>query len=68
LHVPFFVSEFGACLDTELCAKEIHSLAKASDDLMIGWTYWQFKGGKEGIYGNNGLELQKSLALSRTYF
>lgn len=78
LGVPLFLSEFGACYDTDECAMEIGLVADACDANMIGWGYWQFKnywdlttsaGAKtEGFYNRDGsLAMKKIGALSRTY-
>lgn len=64
LGVPMFISEFGACLDTEECITEINQVGDVSDQHMIGWSYWQFKTyadlttsagtGSEGFYNKDG--------------
>ena len=43
LGVPLFMSEFGACMDSQECAREVRQLANAADDHLVGWAYWQFK-------------------------
>jgi len=78
LEVPMFVSEFGACFDSENCAMEIGLVADASDRNKAGWAYWQFKNywdftttagrGNEGFYNYDGtLQQIKVKALARTY-
>jgi hypothetical protein len=72
------VSEFGACLDSEDCAREITTVAEVSDKYLSGWSYWQFKTYKdfttqamdksEGFYNVDGsLQTQKVKALARPY-
>ena len=78
LEVPLFLSEFGACFDSENCEMEIGLVADACDDNLIGWGYWQFKNywdlttsagtHSEGFYNNDGsVQQHKITALSRTY-
>ena len=79
LGIPLFISEFGACMNSEACATEITQVADVVDStLAAGWSYWQFKNYKdlttsagsasEGFYNNDGtLETIKVKALSRTY-
>lgn len=78
LGIPFILSEFGACLNTEECATEIRQIADVSDENLNGWAYWQFKrfedltttaGNKsEGFYSVDGsIESIKVKALTRTY-
>lgn len=43
LGIPFFLSEFGACMDSEECVQEVTSTADVSDKYLTGWAYWQFK-------------------------
>ena len=72
------MSEFGSCLNTEACSVEIQQVADASDTILAGWAYWQFKNFKdltssagdrsEGFYENNGsIQMGKVKALSRSY-
>ena len=78
LGVPLLMSEFGACLDSEACAREIMQVADISDKEIVGWAYWQFKTYKdlttsagdksEGFYNNDGsLQNAKVKALARSY-
>jgi len=78
LGIPFILSEFGACMDSEVCAREINQIAEISDMNLNGWAYWQFKTYKdlttsagdrsEGFYNLDGtIETMKVKALARTY-
>jgi hypothetical protein len=78
LKLPFFISEFGACLDSSECVTEITQVADLTEHYNVGWAYWQFKtyedlttsagNRSEGFYNNDGtLQKQKVKALSRTY-
>ena len=78
LGTPMIWSEFGACLDSEICAREIRQVATVADEHLNSWAYWQFKtfhdlttsaGNKsEGFYNNDGtLQKLKVKELSRTY-
>lgn len=79
LGVPYFLSEFGACTNSSLCAREITQAADENDaHLHSGWAYWQFKRNKEitssaftsaeGFYNDDGsLQELKIKAISRTY-
>jgi len=78
LGIPLFMSEFGACLDSEECVTEINQVADASDKYLTGWAYWEFKTYKdlttsagtrsEGFYNFDGsLQDKKVKALSRPY-
>jgi aryl-phospho-beta-D-glucosidase BglC (GH1 family) len=43
LGVPLIISEFGACLDSDECVREINQVAEACDDMIYhvsGWAYW----------------------------
>lgn len=40
LGIPFIVSEFGACLDSPECAREIGQVGDVSDSILAGWAYW----------------------------
>lgn len=40
LGVPFFMSEFGACLTEGPCTTEITQVTEQSDRLLAGWSYW----------------------------
>ena len=76
--LPLFISEFGACMDSDACVQEIESVTDICDDNLVGWAYWQFKNyadlttsagtGSEGFYNFDGtLQTKKVKALTRTY-
>jgi len=78
LGLPLFMSEFGACLDSDVCAREINQVADICEENLLGWSYWQYKTYKdlttsafnksEGFYNNDGtLQKIKVKALSRPY-
>jgi len=78
LGLPFFLSEFGACLTEGPCTTEIKQVADMSDKILAGWAYWQFKffedlttsagTGSEGFYNKDGtLQDWKVKALARSY-
>jgi len=80
LGIPFIITEFGACLDSDVCAREITQVGEAADAVLAGWAYWQFKIFKditttaktssEGYYNqdaNSTLQHRKVKALARTY-
>lgn len=79
LGVPLMMSEFGACMDTDECAREVRQLANEADKHLVGWAYWQFKtyhdittsamDKSEGFYNIDGtLQVKKVKELTRTYF
>jgi hypothetical protein len=42
--MPLIISEFGACFDSDVCAREIQQVADECDRVLAaGWTYWEFK-------------------------
>lgn len=78
LGLPFFLSEFGACLTEGPCTTEIKQVTDMSDEILAGWAYWQFKffedlttsagTGSEGFYNADGsLQDWKVKALARSY-
>jgi endoglycosylceramidase len=77
LKIPFIVTEFGACRNTESCFQEITSLADAADNFLGSWTYWQYKpfgdfttscDFEEGIFDVEGnYQEYKVKGLARTY-
>jgi endoglycosylceramidase len=78
LGVPFFLSEFGACLTEAPCTQEIRQVTEVSDQYLASWAYWEFKKfedltttagvGSEGFYEPDGsLQSWKVKALARTY-
>ena len=41
LGAPFFLTEFGACMNSKECATEITQLADLIDEnVHAGWAYW----------------------------
>lgn len=78
LGIPLAITEFGSCLDTDDCVREITQVADICDDKMASWAYWQFKtyndltssagNRSEGFYNLDGtLQTKKVKSLSRTY-
>lgn len=80
LQIPFIISEFGACLDSDVCAREITQVGEVADAVLAGWAYWQFKifqditttakTSSEGFYNqdaNSTLQNKKVKAIARTY-
>ena len=75
--VPLLMTEFGACFAGQKCVTEINSSVNAFDDVLAGWTYWQYKsfgdhttaGGEfEGMFNEDGSpQAGKMKALARTY-
>ena len=72
------MSEFGACLDSDVCAREINQVGDVCEESLLGWSYWQYKTYKdlttsagnrsEGFYNVDGsLQTKKVKALSRPY-
>jgi len=79
LGVPLFISEFGACMDTESCVTEITQVTETCDESLTGWAYWEYKPfgdltttagtGSEGFFNDDGsLQVNKVKALARPYF
>jgi len=72
-----FLTEFGACSESEKCTAEIHRILKVAEPAFHSWAYWQFKffhdittvsGPIESFYNLDGsLQKGKVQALSRTY-
>lgn len=64
LGIPLYISEFGACLDSDACVTEITQVADTCDKYLTGWSYWEFKTykdltttageGSEGFYNKDG--------------
>jgi hypothetical protein len=64
LGVPLFLSEFGACLGSKICGREIDQVGDICERELIGWSYWQYKTykdlttsagtGAEGFYNKDG--------------
>lgn len=78
LGIPLAISEFGACMDTDDCVREITQVTEACDANLASWAYWEFKTYKdlttsagnrsEGFYNFDGkLQQKKVRSLSRTY-
>lgn len=40
LGVGLFITEFGACANTEACVMEITAATDAIDDHLVSWAYW----------------------------
>eukprot|EP00929_Paragymnodinium_shiwhaense_P083735 TRINITY_DN44726_c0_g1_i1.p1 TRINITY_DN44726_c0_g1~~TRINITY_DN44726_c0_g1_i1.p1 ORF type:complete len:690 (+),score=114.48 TRINITY_DN44726_c0_g1_i1:63-2132(+) len=72
-----FLTEFGACSESDKCVAEIHRILRQADPAFHSWAYWQFKffhdittvsGPIESFYTAEGaLQKRKVGALSRTY-
>jgi len=44
LGIPLHYGEFGACMDTDDCVREINQVADLNEQhLTSGWAYWEFK-------------------------
>ena len=80
LNVPLFLSEFGACSDSENCYNEIINVVKGCEKNFVSWAYWNYKPygdhttsaikivDKEGIFNLNGtVQYIKEKSLSRSY-
>lgn len=78
LGIPLIISEFGACMDSDNCAREVDQVADVCDDALASWAYWEFKpfhdlttsagDRSEGFYNKDGtLEVAKVKSLVRTY-
>ena len=80
LHVPMFVSEFGACSDSQACYNEIMNVVSLCEENFISWSYWNYKPygdhttsaievvDYEGIYNVDGtIQTIKEQGLSRAY-
>lgn len=78
LGIPLIISEFGACMDSDNCAREVDQVAEVCDDTLASWAYWEFKpfhdlttsagDRSEGFYNKDGtLEVSKVKSLVRTY-
>ena len=80
LHVPMFVSEFGACSDSQACYNEIMNVVSICEENFISWSYWNYKPygdhtttaielvQYEGIFNPDGtIQTIKEQGLSRAY-
>ena len=80
LHVPMFVTEFGACSDSQACYNEIMNVVSICEENFISWSYWNYKPygdhtttaiqlvEYEGIYNPDGtVQTIKEKSLSRAY-
>ena len=75
-----FVSEFGACSDSQACYNEIMNVVSICEENFISWSYWNYKPygdhttsaievvDYEGIYNVDGtIQTIKEQGLSRAY-
>ena len=80
LHVPIFLTEFGACSDSEACYNEIMNAVSRCEENFISWCYWNYKTygdhtttaisqvEYEGLFNPDGtLQTIKEKGLSRAY-
>lgn len=80
LHVPMFLSEFGACSDSQACYNEIMNVVSICEENFISWSYWNYKPygdhttsaiamvDFEGIFNEDGtIQTIKEQGLSRAY-
>merc|ERR1711998_666914 len=78
LGIPLAISEFGACMGSDDCVREITQVTDACDANLASWAYWEFKTYKdlttsagnrsEGFYNYDGsLQKGKAKALARSY-
>ena len=80
LHIPMFVSEFGACSDSQACYNEIMNVVSICEKNFISWSYWNYKPygdhtttaielvEYEGVYNPDGtIQTIKEKGLSRAY-
>lgn len=78
LGIPFMVTEFGACSNSEACFNEIKGFTNAADDNLVSWMYWMYKPfgdhttsareNEEGMFLEDGNpQNYKIQALTRTY-
>ena len=80
MNTSLFLSEFGACSDSNACYNEILSVVKVCEENLVHWAYWNYKPygdhttsaiknvEYEGIFYKNGsLQKIKEEALSRAY-
>ena len=51
LGIPWIMSEFGACIDNSVCAREIRLVTGYMEQVLGSWAYWQFK--TYGDFTNN---------------
>ena len=77
MQIPYFLGEFGACMDSDDCVREIQQATDVADKTLAGWAYWQFKTYKdptttagdrsEGFYNKDGsIQGKKVRMLART--
>ena len=77
MEIPYFLGEFGACMDTDDCVREIKQATDIADEHLSGWSYWQFKTYKdpttsagdksEGFYNKDGsIQMKKVALMART--
>jgi endoglycosylceramidase len=78
LGVPFIITEFGACSDSEACYNEIMAVVEPASEINASWMYWNYKPygdpttsgdwEKEGIFYKDGsVQPAKVKSLTRTY-
>ena len=80
LNTPLFLSEFGACSDSEACYNEIMNVITLCEENFISWSYWNYKPygdhttsaiamvEYEGIFNDDGtIQTIKEKGLSRAY-
>jgi len=77
LNVGSFLTEFGACFNTDACTQEIKSVTEAAESKFVSWAYWQYKAFgdyttsgsyKEGLFNTDGTPQDKKVtALARSY-
>jgi hypothetical protein len=72
------LSEFGACMNTDNCVREITQVTDIAERDLFSWAYWQFKTfkdltttageGSEGFYDPDGtFHTDKVRVISRPY-
>lgn len=78
LNTGLFITEFGACSNSDNCGLEITGIADACDQTGTSWAYWQYKGfgdftttgdANEGLFlkSEDKKQEKKIKALVRTY-
>ena len=68
LGVPFYIGEFGACGNSDVCVEQITQVAEANDLFMTaGWAVKNFPDA-QGFYNFDGsLQQNKVRAIARPY-
>lgn len=80
LNIGMFLSEFGACSDSEACYNELMNVVSICEKNFISWSYWNYKPygdhtttaielvDLEGVFNTDGtIQEIKEKALSRGY-